>query len=176
MESNQTTKIRVSVKPELLRWARERANRPINALAKAFPAYEQWESGEAQPTLKQVERLAKMLHVPLGFLFLETPPEEPLPIPDFRTMPQARLSRPSPELLETVYICQQRQEWYRNYLLSLGEAPLSFVGSATVADDVNAVAADIRNRVKLDFEEQRTVPTWTQTLSRFIDTESEQRK
>ncbi len=169
MESNHPRKIHVSVKPELLRWARERARRTVDSLSKTFPKYEQWESGEAQPTLKQVERLAKTLHVPLGFLFLEAPPEEPLPIPDFRTMPQARFSRPSPELLETIYTCQQRQEWYRNYLLSLGEKPLPFVGSVTIVDDVNAVAADIRNRIKLDIQERSTIPTWTQALSRFID-------
>ena len=162
-------KLRVFIKPELLRWARERAGRPVESLLKKFPKYIQWENGEIQPTLKQLESLAKTLHVPLGFLFLEAPPEEPLPIPDFRTTPQARLSRPSPELLETIYTCQQRQEWYRNYLLSLGEKPLPFVGSVTVADDVNAVAADIRNRIKLDIQERSTIPTWTQALSRFID-------
>ncbi|RMG67135.1 MAG: ImmA/IrrE family metallo-endopeptidase [Calditrichaeota bacterium] len=161
--------MQVAIKPELLRWARERAGRTVDSLAKLFPKYEQWERGEAQPTLKQLERLAKTLHVPLGFLFLEAPPEEPLPIPDFRTMPQARLSRPSAELLDTIYICQQRQEWYRNYLLSMGETPLPFVASATVEDDANIVAAEIRNRVKLNIEERRTIPTWTQALSRFID-------
>lgn len=161
--------MRVVIKPELLRWARERAGRTVDSLAKKFPKYEQWERGEARPTLKQLERLAKTLHVPLGFLFLEAPPEEPLPIPDFRTMPQARISRPSPELLDTIYVCQQRQEWYRNYLLSMGETPLPFVGSATVEDDVNTVAAVIRSHVKLDIEERRTIPTWTQALSRFID-------
>ncbi len=169
MENKQNIKLRIPIKPELLRWARERAGRTVESLEKAFPKYAQWERGEAQPTLKQLEHLAQTLHVPSGFLFLEAPPEEPLPVPDFRTMPQARLSRPSPELLETIYICQQRQEWYRNYLLSTGETSLPFVGSATVKDDVNAVAAEIRARVKLDIQERNIIPTWTQALSRFID-------
>ncbi len=169
MVNKQAIKLRIPIKPELLRWARERARRTVDSLEKAFPKYRQWERGDAQPTLKQLERLAKTLHVPLGFLFLKAPPEEPLPIPDFRTMPQARLSRPSPELLETIYICQQRQEWYRNYLLSMGETPLPFIGSVTVEDDVNTVAAEIRTRVKLDIQERGIIPTWTQALSRFID-------
>lgn len=169
MENKQSLKIRIPVKPELLRWARERARRTVDSLQKVFPKYEQWERGEARPTLKQLERLAKKLRVPLGFLFLEAPPTEPLPIPDFRTMPQARLSRPSPELLDTIYICQQRQEWYHNYLLSMGETPMPFVGSVTVEDDVIAVAHEIRKQVKLDIEVRRTIPTWTQVLSKFID-------
>lgn len=169
MASSEGKTLRITLRPELLRWARERAGRSIESLKKTFPKIEDWEKGKAQPTLKQLERLAKALRVPLGFLFLDAPPEEPLPIPDFRTMPQARLARPSPELLDTIYICQQRQEWYRNYLLSIGESPLPFVGKASLHDDPNTVAAEIREVVKFDLEERRTIPTWTQALSRFID-------
>ncbi len=169
MGSSEGKTLRLSIRPGLLRWARERAGRNIESLKKTFPKIEDWEQGEAQPTLKQLERLAKTLHVPLGFLFLDTPPEEPLPIPDFRTMPQARLSRPSPELLDTIYNCQQRQEWYRNYLLSIGESPLPFVGKASLNDDPNTIAAEMSEAVRFDLEERRSIPTWTQALSRFID-------
>lgn len=161
--------LRVHIKSELLRWARLRAGRTVDSLTRTFPRYEQWESGKLQPTLKQLERLAKTLHVPLGFLFLEAPPEENLPIPDFRTTPGAKLSQPSPELLETIYLCEQRQEWYRDYLISLGERPLPFVGSVTPEDDANTVATEIRNQIKLNIHERSTIPTWKQALSYFID-------
>ncbi len=161
--------LRVPIKSELLRWARLRAGRTVDSLTRTFPRYEQWESGKLQPTLKQLERLAKTLHVPLGFLFLEAPPEENLPIPDFRTTPGAKLSQPSPELLETIYLCEQRQEWYRDYLISLGERPLPFVGSVTPEDDANTVATEIRNQIKLNIHERSTIPTWKQALSYFID-------
>jgi len=162
-------KLRIAIKPKLLRWARERANRTVESLQKAFPKYAQWEKGEAQPTLKQLERLAKKLHVPLGFLFLDAPPDEPLPIPDFRTMPHVKLTRPSPNLLDTIYLCQQRQEWYRNYLLSLGESPLPFIGKASLDDDPTTVAAEVREVIQFDLEERHRISTWTQALSRFID-------
>jgi Zn-dependent peptidase ImmA (M78 family)/transcriptional regulator with XRE-family HTH domain len=168
MESSEGKILRIAIKPELLRWARERAGRTIESLKKAFPKYDDWEKGRMHPTLKQLERLAKALRVPLGFLFLEAPPEEPLPIPDFRTMPQARLSRPSPELLDTIYSCQQRQEWYRNYLITMGEVPLPFVGRAGLSADPSAVAAEIRATVKLDLQERAAFSTWTQALNRFI--------
>ena len=48
--------LRVDVKPELLRWARERAGIEPNALVKRFPRYREWESGDKQPTLKQLEK------------------------------------------------------------------------------------------------------------------------
>ncbi len=124
-------RLRVPVNPALLRWARERAALPLGKLVKRFPPYERWEQGTAQPTLKQLEHLAQALHVPIGYLFLNEPPEEPLPIPDFRTMP-GHPERPSPDLLDTLYLCQQRQAWYRDYLTRLGSQPLPFVGSVTL--------------------------------------------
>lgn len=161
--------LRVNVKPELLVWARERSGRSLESLKKAFPKIDAWEKGQAQPTLKQLERLAKALHVPLGFLFLESPPDEPLPIPDFRTMARVEHPRPSPELLGTIYACQQAQDWYRDYLLSVGEAPLQFVGSVTTSDDPKTVAAIIRRYLNFDIGERAKLPTWRQALSRFID-------
>jgi len=40
---------RVTVKPEILRWARERADRSVESLRVRFPKYELWERGEAAP-------------------------------------------------------------------------------------------------------------------------------
>ena len=77
---------RVQVNPVLLRWARERGGLSVDALAARFPKVGAWESGEARPTLKQLERFAKATFTPIGFLFLEKPPVERVPIPDFRTV------------------------------------------------------------------------------------------
>ena len=164
-----TARIPVPIRPELLRWARERAGRPLESLVNKFPKLPQWENGEVQPTLKQLEKLAKTLHVPLGFLFLNAPPDEPLPIPDFRTIARTEWVRPSPELLDTIYICQQRQEWYRNYLIVTNEEPLTFISSANLDDDTFVVAAAIRERIHIDVEERRHIPTWTQAFSQMID-------
>src|SRR4030042_5176146 len=103
------------VRPEMLRWARERAKLTIPHLERPFPKIESWEKGEASPTLRQLEKLAKATHVPIGYLFLTEPPVERIPIPDFRTMGIARRSHPSPNLLEMIYICQQRQGWDRAF-------------------------------------------------------------
>ena len=91
--------IRATVKPELLRWARERAGMEVEALERRFPKYPEWERGALLPTLKQVEKLANATHAPVGYFFLAEPPEESLPIPDLRTMGSLPVSRPSPNLL-----------------------------------------------------------------------------
>lgn len=160
--------MRVDVKPELLRWARERAGLGSGALAHRFPQLEAWERGEERPTLKQLEGFAKATHTPVGYLFLQEPPVERVPIPDFRTVGNARVARPSPDLLETVYICQQRQEWYRDFARSVGEEPLAFVGSVTLASSVEATATSMRHALGFDLEERRRIPTWTDALRRFI--------
>jgi len=67
---------RVDVRPDLLRWARERAGLSVADLAGRFPKLADWETGAARPTLKQLERFAKATRVPIGYLFLEAPPDE----------------------------------------------------------------------------------------------------
>jgi len=161
--------MRVEVKPELLRWARERSGLDPGALAHRFPQLGAWERRQASPTLKQLESFAKATHTPVGYLFLQEPPIERVPIPDFRTVGNEHIERPSPDLLDTVYICQQRQEWYRDFARSEGEEPVPFVGSARQANDIEATAATIRRALGFDVEARRQMPTWTDALRRFIE-------
>ena len=161
--------IRVVVQPQLLRWARERAGLAYADLERKFPHLVDWERGVVQPTLKQLEAFAKTTHAPIGYLFLPEPPVETVPIPDFRTSGNKCLGRPSPELLDTLYVCQQRQEWFRNYARSMGEQPLAFVGSARVEDDVVSTAARIRRELGFDVEVRRQMPTWEAALRHFLE-------
>ena len=56
--------MRVEIKPELLRWARERSGLDPAALARRFPQLDTWERLESSPTLKQLESFAKATHPP----------------------------------------------------------------------------------------------------------------
>lgn len=161
--------IRVDVRPELLRWARQRSGLSAVSLASRFPRLDAWETGDARPTLKQIERFAKATYTPVGTFFLERPPEERVPIPDLRTVAGEPVGRPTPNLLDTIYICQQRQEWYHNFARSTGEERLSFVGSARTTDDVVATAERMRASLRFDLEECRRIGTWTEALRRFSE-------
>ena len=160
---------RVPVQPHLLRWARERAGYSADALTDRFPKLEEWERGKVQPTLKQVEAFAKATRTPVGFLFLTEPPVERVPIPDFRTIANVHVDHPSPDLLDTVYLCQQRQDWFRDFARSIHEPALEFVGSARIGDDIVEIAATMRHILGLDLEERRQLATWTDALRRFIE-------
>ena len=71
----------------------------------------------------------------------------------------------SANLLDVIYACQGRQEWYRDHQLLNGESPLSFVGTATVRDPVEGVAA--RMRVLLDWTpaSRARCRTWERALT-----------
>ena len=161
--------MRVEVKPELLHWARERSRIEPETLAVRFPGLDAWERGERRPTLKQLEDFANATHAPIGYFFLPAPPVEHMPIPDFRTVAGRHVQRPSPDLLDTIHLCQQRQEWYRQFAQSLGERPLAVVGSVTATTNVVLAAEQIRHAIGFDLEERRRIPTWTDALRRFIE-------
>jgi Zn-dependent peptidase ImmA (M78 family) len=161
--------MRIDVRPELLQWAHERSGIDDETFYRRFPNFIKWQRREMQPTLNQLEHFAQITHTPIGYLFLPEPPVEEIPIPDFRTIGNKRIKRPTPDLLETIYICQQRQEWYRDFALSTKEEPLRFVGSATVRSKIKETAENIRIALGFDIEERRTMPTWTDALRRFID-------
>ena len=159
---------RVPVNPALLVWARERAGLQLDDLVHRLPKLPDWENGEAQPTLKQLEAFARAVHVPIGYLFLPQPPEETLPIPDFRTMDGRGLQRPSPNLLDMVYACQERQGWYREFALTTRAPAAAFVGSATLENRPADVAAGMARVLEFDLEARAACRTWEEALRLFI--------
>ncbi|MFN4178321.1 ImmA/IrrE family metallo-endopeptidase [Phenylobacterium sp.] len=159
---------RVPVSPDMLRWARERAGPDGLDLERRFPKIADWEGGDLQPTLKQLEAFARATHVPLGYLFLPKPPVETVPIPDFRTIEGRPVRRPSPNLLDTIYSCQERQSWYREFTQLTRQPEVPFVGSATVDTAPEDVARRMREELGFDLDERRDCPTWTEALRLFI--------
>lgn len=140
--------VRVEVRPELLRWARVRSGISDDVWAARFPRFEAWVSGDTLPTLRQLQEFAQRTYTPVGFLLLDEPPNEEVPIADFRTVgdrtPQGAVTA---DLLDVIYLCQARQEWYRDHQLLSGEAPLDFVGSATAQTSPAEAAAAMRERL-----------------------------
>lgn len=159
---------RVAVPTQMIRWAIERSDVPEDRLYRRFAKLPEWLAGDRQPTLKQLEAFAKSTHTPIGYLFLTKPPDEPVPIPDFRTIRNEEVSHPSPNLLDTIYLCQQRQEWYREYARTVGEPSLDFIGSVHATDDVVDTANQMREALGFSIDQRRRLGTWTEALRTFI--------
>jgi Zn-dependent peptidase ImmA (M78 family) len=160
--------LRVDVAPGLFRWARQRSGRSVSDYP-AFPKLAEWEAGSSRPTMRQLEDYAQATHTPIGFFFLPTPPVEQLPIPDFRTLGDQPVLTPTPDLLDTVYACEQRQEWYRDFALANGYDTVGLVGSLT--EDVDPLDAAARLRDALGFGLARRVDfgNWTEALGGLIE-------
>lgn len=154
----------VTIKPELIRWAIDRSRLPVDDLAQTFPKLDDWQRGQRMPTFRQLELFANKTMTPFGYFFLDAPPEEKLPVPDFRTVGDTPIGRLSPNLIETIQVMQRRQAWMREYVVELGREPLEFVGSTKGVRNVVSLAARIRETLGLnpDWAERHT--TWEDAL------------
>ena len=157
--------MKISLQPTLLRWARERAGLSADALAKKMSVKPErvtdWE-GNGELTFKQAQKFANVTHTPLGYLYLPEPPQEILPIPDFRTLRNEEMRQPSPDLIDILDQAQQIQSWFRDELIARGETTLSFVGSLSQTTPIEVAANRIRAVVNV--EVSRDARTWEDAL------------
>lgn len=159
--------LRVEVARALLGWAKARSGLDESSLIRRFPKLDEWEQGQTRPTLKQLEDFARATHTPIGYLFLAEPPDEAVPIPDYRTIADAAMGRPSADLLDTIFHCQQRQEWYRSFARVNQEEPVAFVASLSPATPVSEAAAGMRATLQFDIQDRGT--TFTEALRRLAE-------
>ncbi|SRR6266568_3379920 len=164
-----------TLKPRVLQWARRRAGLDYEALAKkvlgkkADPdEVKEWER-TGKLTFHHAELLAAKTHTPFGYLFLDEPPKEELPINDFRTPRGAGIQKPSPDLLDVLYQCQRRQSWYREYLISTRTEPPDFVGRFSVNDSVERTAKDISDRLKIGSQLSTEIQSWRENLTSHFE-------
>ncbi|NOX76362.1 MAG: ImmA/IrrE family metallo-endopeptidase [Gammaproteobacteria bacterium] len=159
------------INPSILTWARERAQVGLDVLAKKFnisiEKLEGWESGEIPLTFKQAQKYANKLHIPFGYLFLPTAPEEHLPLPDLRTINGEHPHQPSSELLDIVQLVFQRMDWYREYLIDQNHEPNPHVGKFDLKAPVTAIVNDMRKTLGVAPHPQRG--TWEEYFRNLIE-------
>ena len=157
---------RVDVTPSVLRWALARAGIDEDVAAHKH----RWLAGQRKPTFKQLEAFANATHVPTAMLLLKEPPHETLPIPDMRTHGGTGVREPSGDLLDTIYLCQRRQDWYREFAINEGATPLKFIGSASLDDNPSGVASHLSRLLGTDSDHSRGRPTdFRHTLVKHIE-------
>ena len=160
-------RLKIKLQPAVLRWARERAGFAPDELAEKLNVkperVREWESS-GEISIAQIGKLAQRTHTPEGWLFLDEPPDDRLPIADFRTVGGDPRRRPSPNLLETVYAMQRRQSWMRDELLIDEADPLEFVGQFDENADIQEVASGIRDALRLENGWASRNPNWSAAL------------
>lgn len=147
----------------IIRWAIERAGFDLQTYIAGNPKIEKWLQGQKAPTLKQLESFSKKVHVPLGYLFLEEPPQESLDFPFFRTgkNPSRNVSLNTYEMVQTL---QERQEWLSGYMKDNDYTPLSFVGRFADNQAYTEIVDDIRNTLGLAPDWASVHRTWEDAL------------
>lgn len=165
------------ISSNVLRWARERARLEADRLAEIIHVnpdkFLLWEQGETKPTFKQAQDLAKALHIPFAFLFLPTPPEETLPIPDLRTVGDHSINSLSTELRDLLADILRKHDWYRDYLLEQNAEPLPFIGRFSPDIPVKKIAADMTATLGLTLVDREKTRNWEAFLGLLMDRSEE---
>lgn len=160
--------VRVDVKPALLTWAIDRSGLEPSALHQKFKKLDAWLAGTARPTLKQLENFARSTYTPIVYLRAEEPPDEPMPIPDFRNQGNGQSSRISVNLRDTIYNCLQRQDWYREYALREGLESMDFIGSMSVDTAIEQAAKQIRVELNFELSSRKSFENWEDAFHHII--------
>jgi len=114
--------------------------------------------------MRQLEDYAQATYTPFGYFFLSDPPVERLPIPDFRTVANGPIRTPSPDLLDSIYACEQRQAWYHQYAEEHGHEPVALVGSQNIGVAPATAAAAIRDVLGFGLARRADFPNWSRAF------------
>lgn len=152
----------MKVEPMVLLDVIEKSNREIAEVQNRFNQLDKWLEGEVKPTYNQLVNLSKFLRVPFGYLLLEEPVKEDIPLLDFRTVDTEAIYKPSRELIDTIQDMEMKQAWYREQMVEAENDPLRFVG---IVKDINNISVikmvnDIRHIFQLD-DDWYTIATST---------------
>jgi Zn-dependent peptidase ImmA (M78 family) len=155
-----------TVNPEILSWARETAAlSPEEAAAalglkdkrnrRAVDRLAALENGETKPSRSLLTKMAQQYRRPLLTFYLDSPPRKGDRGQDFRSVPDKQTSA---EALVDALVrdLKSRQAAVRDILLDDDAHPrVPFIGSANMADGVDAVLQSIRHTVGLDITDYR---------------------
>ena len=154
----------VAILPALLEWARDRPGVDKGRIERKFKDLPRWLDGTKSPTERQLKDFAKATYTPYGEFFGSDLPNDELPVSDFRVRGSGLMRRPSAHLLDTVFICQDRQDWYHDYQISLEEPPIEWVGTERVQNSPVTAAAQFGSNIALDVQSRANADTWEQAL------------
>ncbi|MDF0602684.1 XRE family transcriptional regulator [Psychromarinibacter sp. C21-152] len=135
---------------EVLRWAFQRAGQSPESVAEKLATTEarvnEWISGEQRPSFKQAQRIAKILQIPFGFLYLPEPPKEQIPVVEFRKLPDSsrKMSRDIFDLLSDI---EFKRDWYRDFRIEEGFDELDFISRYNADQPATLIASDIRSEL-----------------------------
>ena len=148
----------ITVNPSLLVWARAESGFGVDRIAKRLQVTEErvraWETGDRQPTLRQLQELARFVHRPLGVFFMPRPPQVPILAAEYRRLPDVVPGQESPELRLALRQMLTRRENALNLMGELGEVVPEFSLRAHLQEPPARVGQRLRLAAGVSVEAQ----------------------
>ncbi len=152
-----------NINSDIINWAITRAGNNLEEFYQKNPNVEDWIKGNKKPTIKQLEDFTHKVHVPFGYMFLNKPPKEDIPIPFFRTG-KSKYDKVSLNVYHTIQLISERQNWLTNYLKESEYPDLEFVGKYNEKSNYFEIVKEIRDSLKLPSNWASKMGTWEEAL------------
>jgi Zn-dependent peptidase ImmA (M78 family) len=152
-----------NINSDIINWAITRAGNSLEEFYQKNPNVEEWIKGNKKPTIKQLEDFTHKVHVPFGYMFLNSPPKEDIPIPFFRTG-KTKNDKVSLNVYHTIQLIGERQNWLTNYLKESEYPDLEYVGKYNERSNYFEIVKDIRDSLKLPSKWASKMGTWEEAL------------
>jgi Zn-dependent peptidase ImmA (M78 family) len=153
-----TKRIKASVNSSVLAWARVTAGYELAIVAAKLKFDEErlrmWETGEDQPSIPQLRKLAELYKRPLAVLYLPEPPLTFQPLHDFRRLSDIGSRHFSPALTLEIRRAHQRRELALEMLGETGGDAPTFSLDTALGANFEDVGHAIRNALSIDYNTQ----------------------
>ncbi len=152
----------------MLTWARERAGYKVEELAakSGFADVEACERGESGPTYRQLEKIARILQLPVAAFFLPEPPDWPSIEETFRTLGAEQIAEIPPRIRLLLYKARSFQIGLEELNDGRNPARRHIVRDLrlSVDDDPVEAARQIRDYIGVSLEDQFAWPNDVEAL------------
>lgn len=160
------------ITPSIIKWALKRGRKTSERMAQELSVtperFAAWENGELKPTLNQAQKLAKKLKIPFGYLYLNDPPRETVPLPDLRSIKPKESQHLSPDFIDVINDTLRKQEWYREQIQNEDRPKVNFVGRYSQNNNPDIIAKDIRNTLGINVYQRPHTNSWEAFLKHLI--------
>ena len=149
---------RMPITPNVLKWARERDGISLESIQRYFPKIYQWEQGLAQPTYKQLERLARKYKYPVAIFFFPEPPQLSNLRHSFRTLQNKQFD----EIPSAIHLMLRKAKVLQENLIELNVDRNSNFHSLFlnmqfhVDDDIPSMARRVRDYLGVTISQQQS--------------------
>lgn len=162
----------IQIKTSIIRWACNRIGSLYSELSasKDFKRLSNEKDGAVSLTLKQAEKLAKVLRYPFVYLLLDSPVTDidKLPIADFRSI-EGKEVKPNINLKEQIEYCQNQQDWFSDYVNTCDLDVFKYNGKFSLLDDPQEVGLKLKEFLKITYKLSKNANDYLKRLKIILE-------